>query len=111
MYMRMCISIDLSIEVHNFLYWYDYVTFGATFSNGCQTFTQQYSFGATLEQSFSMYNVYPNPSTSYVRIEQSAENKKANISVKIQQVVVQSYSGRVFIDKKLGDNTFSISIP
>ncbi len=66
MYMRMCISIDLSIEVHNFLYWYDYVTFGATFSNGCQTFTQQYSFGATLEQSFSMYNVYPNPSTSYV---------------------------------------------
>lgn len=89
---------------------YDYVTFEATFSNGCQTFTQQYSFGATLEQSFSMYNVYPNPSTSYVRIEQSSENKKANISVKIQQVVVQSYSGRVFIDKKLGDNTFSTTI-
>lgn len=89
---------------------YDYVTFEATFSNGCQTFTQQYSFGATLEQSFSMYNVYPNPSTSYFRIEQSAENKKANISVKIQQVVVQSYSGRVFIDKKLGDNTFSTTI-
>lgn len=88
----------------------DYVIFELTATDGCQVFTRPYVFEATQEQSFRIFQVYPNPASSIIKIEQSQESKKENLLVEIKQIVIQNYSGKVFVDKKFESKTITTNI-
>jgi V8-like Glu-specific endopeptidase len=89
---------------------YDNVSFEVTTTNGCQTFTRVYYFEANQEMGLRMFQIYPNPSSSHVKIEPFVDRLKTGTAINLKQVIIQNMNGRVFVDKKLADNVKSTVI-